>query len=188
MAQTICGQVYESDWSSLSRHNQAPDWFRDAKFGIYFHWGPYSVPAFGNEHYPRVMYGHPSGQKPRLEDRKGRVNPGIGFQTFREYEYHLEHYGEPKNFGYHDLVPLFTAQQFDAGEWAELFFQAGARFAGPVAEHHDGYAMWDSDWTPWNTADTGPKRDIVGEIANCAINRLEFPFCSVLPFSSVCTE
>ena len=165
MAQTVCGQVYEADWASLSRHNPAPDWFRDAKFGIYFHWGPYSVPAFGNEHYPRVMYGHPSGKKPRPEDRKGRVNPGIGFQTFREHEYHREHYGEPKDFGYHDLVPLFKAQHFDAEEWAELFFQAGARFAGPVAEHHDGYAMWDSDWTPWNAADTGPKRDIVGEIA-----------------------
>jgi alpha-L-fucosidase len=158
-------QPYQADWDSLSAHSPAPDWFRDAKFGIYFHWGPYSVPAFGNEHYPRTMYGHPSGKKPRLEDNMGKFNPAIGFQSFREHEFHIEHYGEPKDFEYHDLVPLFTAENFDANEWAELFLQAGARFAGPVAEHHDGYAMWDSDWTPWNAADTGPQRDIVGEIA-----------------------
>lgn len=55
---------YKSDWKSLSKHNESPEWFQDAKFGIYFHWGPYSVPAFGNEHYPRTMYGHISGKKP----------------------------------------------------------------------------------------------------------------------------
>jgi len=111
------------------------------------------------------MYGHPSGKKPRLEDNIGKFKPAIGFQSFREHDYHREHYGEPKDFEYHDLVPLFTAEHFDAEEWAELFLQAGARFAGPVAEHHDGYAMWDSNWTPWNVMDSGPKRDITGEIA-----------------------
>ena len=155
----------EAGWESLARQNPAPEWFRDAKFGIYFHWGPYSVPAFGNEHYPRTMYGHPSGKKPRIEDNIGKFNPAIGFQSFREFDYHREHYGEPKDFEYHDLVPLFTAQKFDADEWADLFLQAGARFAGPVAEHHDGYAMWDSEWTPWNAADSGPQRDILGEMA-----------------------
>jgi alpha-L-fucosidase len=156
------GAIYEADWQSLARHQQAPDWFRDAKFGIYFHWGPYSVPAFGNEHYPRTMYGHPSGKKP-VKNKK--FNPGIGFQTFREYDYHVDHYGEPIDFEYHDLAPLFRAKFFDADEWAELFYQAGARFAGPVAEHHDGFSMWDSDLTPWNAMDTGPGRDIVGEIS-----------------------
>ena len=81
MAQSASGEAYEADWASLGRHNPAPEWFRDAKFGIYFHWGPYSVPAFGNEHYPRTMYGHPSGKKPRLEDNIGKFKPAIGFQS-----------------------------------------------------------------------------------------------------------
>ena len=164
-ADMTVAQSYRPDWNSLGDHTPAPEWFRDAKFGIYFHWGPYSVPAFGNEHYPRTMYGHPSGEKPRLEDHVGKFNPAIGFQSFREHDFHVEHYGEPKDFEYHDLVPLFTARNFDAEEWADLFQQAGARFAGPVAEHHDGYAMWDSDWTPWNAVDTGPRRDVTGELA-----------------------
>lgn len=160
---------YSPDWESLSGHSASPDWFRDAKFGIYFHWGPYSVPAFGNEHYPRTMYGHPSGKKP--VDKGTGYNPAIGFQSFREHEYHTKHYGEPADFEYHDLIPLFRAEHFDANEWADLFMQAGAKFAGPVAEHHDGYAMWDSELTPWNAADSGPRRDIVGEMANAIRER-----------------
>jgi alpha-L-fucosidase len=154
---------YGPNWESLSAHDAAPDWFRNAKFGIYFHWGPYSVPAYGNEHYPRTMYGHPSGKKPVESETK--YNPAIGFQSYREHEFHKENFGEPGEFEYHDLVPLFEAHDFNADEWAELFYLAGAKFAGPVAEHHDGYAMWDSEWTPWNAADTGPRRDVVGEIA-----------------------
>jgi alpha-L-fucosidase len=154
---------YEANWESLAAHETAPAWFRDAKFGIYFHWGPYSVPAYGNEHYPRTMYGHPSGKKPVESETK--FNPAIGFQSYREHEFHKANYGEPADFEYHDFIPLFKAENFDADEWAELFYAAGARFAGPVAEHHDGYAMWNSDRTPWNAADTGPHRDIVGEIA-----------------------
>ena len=165
LANTVLAETYEANWESLGRHQSAPEWFRDAKFGIYFHWGPYSVPEFGNEHYPRTMYGHPSGMRPKLEDNIGKFNPAIGFQSYREYDHHRQHYGEPRDFEYHDLVTLFTAAKFDADEWAELFFQAGARFAGPVAEHHDGYAMWDSKWTPWNAMDTGPGRDITGEMA-----------------------
>jgi alpha-L-fucosidase len=160
---TSVADEYRANWESLSAHNAAPDWFRDAKFGIYFHWGPYSVPAYGNEHYPRTMYGHPSGRKP-VDTGKG-YNPAIGFQSYREHEYHKSNYGEPAGFEYHDLIPLFRAEKFDADEWAELFARSGAKFAGPVAEHHDGYAMWDSDLTPWNSADTGPQRDILGEMA-----------------------
>jgi alpha-L-fucosidase len=160
---------YRANWESLARHDAAPEWFRDAKFGIYFHWGPYSVPAFGNEHYPRTMYGHPSGKKP-VDTGKG-YNPAIGFQSFREHEFHKKTYGDPAEFEYHHLIPLFRAEHFDAKEWAQLFADAGARFAGPVAEHHDGYAMWDSDLTPWNAADTGPRRDIVSEMAQAVRDR-----------------
>ncbi len=136
-------QSYEPNWDSLSKHKPAPDWFRDAKFGIYFHWGVYTVPEFGDEWYPRNMY----------------------FPTHPAFKHHVKTYGPHAEFGYHKLVPLFTAEKFNAAEWVELFEQAGAKFAGPVAEHHDGFAMWPSKLTPWNAKDRGPKRDIVGEIA-----------------------
>lgn len=138
----LSSQPYQPSWESLARHTEAPEWFKDAKLGIYFHWGVYSVPAFGNEWYPRNMY----------------------FKGSREYNHHVEKYGDPSVFNYHDFVPLFKAEKFDAGDWADLFLKAGARFAGPVAEHHDGYAMWASKITPWNVLKTGPHRDITGEL------------------------
>jgi len=151
-AETTCGEskaAYTADWESLKKHNPAPEWFRDAKFGIYFHWGVYSVPAFANEWYPRNMYNKNSN----------------------EYRHHVQKYGEPTEFDYHDFVPMFKAENFDADQWAELFEKAGARFAGPVAEHHDGFAMWDCDLTPWNAMDMGPKRDITGELAKAIRKR-----------------
>ncbi|QBG49333.1 alpha-L-fucosidase [Verrucomicrobia bacterium S94] len=135
-------EKYEPNWESLAKHEAAPEWLKDAKLGIYFHWGPYSVPAYGNEWYPRWMH----------------------FENRKEYRHHVETYGKPSEFGYHDFVPMFTAEHFDAAEWAELFRKAGARFAGPVAEHHDGFSMWDSEITPWNAADKGPKQDILGKL------------------------
>lgn len=157
-------ESYQPNWNSLANHNEAPEWFRNAKFGIYFHWGPYSVPAFGNEHYPRTMYGHPSGKKPVENKLKKNYTAALGFQSFREHEFHISKYGNLNDFEYHDLIPLFKAEKFDAYEWAALFKKAGARFAGPVAEHHDGYSMWNSSCNPWNAYNTGPKRDIVGEM------------------------
>lgn len=141
--QTDSPAPYESTWESLSRHNAEPEWFRDAKFGIYFHWGVYSVPAHGSEWYPRHMY---------IKDHES-------------HQHHVETYGSPSEFEYPDFVPRFTAENFDPQEWASLFKQAGAQYAGPVAEHHDGFSMWDSELTPWNAADRGPGRDITGELA-----------------------
>jgi len=135
-------EPFEENWESLALANEEPEWFKDAKFGIYFHWGVYSVPAYGNEWYPRMMH----------------------FEGLGTYEHHLENYGHPSDFGYHDFVPMFRAEHFDPDAWAELFLKAGARFAGPVAEHHDGFAMWDSEATPWNSMDKGPERDITGEL------------------------
>lgn len=134
---------FQPNWASLSKHEAAPEWFRDTKLGIYFHWGVYSVPAHASEWYPRLMH-----------------LPGHG-----AYKHHLKKYGHPSKFGYHDFAPMFKAEKFDPEEWAELFEQTGARFAGPVAEHHDGFSMWDSEVTPWNARDVGPKRDITGELA-----------------------
>ena len=140
--------VYEANWDSLSKHNIEPEWFKDAKFGIYFHWGPYTVPAFSNEWYPRWMY-----FKDRGEEWGGEV-----------YRYHKEHYGEPEDFNYHDFFPLFKAEQFNASEWAELFKSSGAKFAGLVAQHHDGFAMWDSEVNPNNAMDKGPHKDVLGNL------------------------
>ena len=138
-------EKYEPSWKSLKQHS-TPEWFKDAKFGIYFHWGVYSVPAYRDEWYPRGMYAAFSDED-------------------KQKQYHKEHFGDPSEFGYKDFIPMFKAEKFDADEWAELFKRAGAKFAGPVAEHHDGFAMWNSEHTEWDAADMGPKRDITGELA-----------------------
>lgn len=132
---------YEATWNSLKRH-RIPEWFDESKFGIYYHWGIYSVPAKGPNAswYGENMYLTGSEQN----------------------EYHVKHYGNPEEFGYKDLIPLFKAENFDADEWAMVFKNAGAKFAGPVAIHHDSFAMWDSKITKWNAANMGPKKDLVG--------------------------
>ena len=134
-------QKYTADWESLQKY-EVPEWYKDLKFGIYFHWGPYSVPAYKNEWYSIWMYkeGHD-------------IN-----------KYHKETYGNLDTFGYKDFIPMFKAEKFDADVWADLFVKAGAQFAGPIAEHADGFAMWDSDLTEWDAKDMGPKIDVVGEM------------------------
>ncbi len=139
-------QKYQPTRESLSKHGDAPEWFRDAKLGIYFHWGVYSVPAYGSEWYPCHMY--------KNDQRRLHV-----------YDHHVKTWGDPTEFEYADFVPMFKAEKFDAEDWAQLFKKAGARFAGPVAEHHDGFSMWASKVTPWNSMDKGPKRDITGELS-----------------------
>ncbi|MEF8788085.1 MAG: alpha-L-fucosidase [Planctomycetota bacterium] len=140
-------EEYEPNWKSLEKHQEAPEWFKDAKFGIYTHWG---LCTQANAMVPSAnsgWYGHQLSRK------------GSG-----TYKAHTKKLGPPTEFGYHDFIPHFRAKKFDADRWARLFKQAGARFAGPVAEHHDGYSMWDSEVTPWNAADTGPKKDIAGRL------------------------
>lgn len=133
--------IYQPTWNSIKQHH-TPQWFKDAKFGIYTHWGIYCVPAKGPNAtwYPYNMY-----------------RPGT-----EQYEYHVKTYGGPEKFGYKDFIPAFTAEKFDPDEWAELFKQSGAQYAGPVAEHHDGFPMWDTQYGEWNAARMGPKRDVVG--------------------------
>lgn len=136
---------YKDRWDSLSEYPQ-PAWYKEAKFGIFIHWGVYSVPAFGSEWYPRHMY----------------------IQGTAEFEHHLKHYGHPRDFGYADFIPLFTAENFDAAEWIQLFKAAGAKYVMPVAEHHDGFQMYASELSGWNAAVMGPKRDIIGELKAAA--------------------
>ena len=135
-------QVYQANWQSLKEY-KTPAWFEDAKFGIFIHWGVYSVPAFGSEWYPREMY---------------RSNT-------REFKHHIEKYGPHIKFGYKDFIPLFKAEKFNATEWVNLFKKSGAKYVVPVAEHHDGFAMYKTSMSKWNAANMGPRRDIVGELA-----------------------
>ena len=132
---------YGPTWESLQAYT-VPEWFRDAKFGVFVHWGVYAVPAFGNEWYPRNMY------------RKGQ----------QEYAHHLETWGAHKHFGYKDFVPLFRAEKWNPAGWVELFQQAGAKYVVPVAEHHDGFPMYDCSFTNWSAAQMGPCRDTVAEL------------------------
>jgi alpha-L-fucosidase len=141
-APTNLNAPFHATWDSLAQY-RTPDWFRDAKFGIFLHWGVYSVPAFGNEWYSRNMY-----------------VPGN-----KAFEHHIATYGPQTTFGYKDFIPLFKAQSFNPNAWVDLFVQAGARYVVPVAEHCDGFAMYNSDITPWNAARMGPHRDVVGELA-----------------------
>jgi len=133
---------FRANWDSLGAY-RVPGWFRDAKFGIFIHWGVYSVPAFGNEWYSRNMY--------------VQGNPAFLHQVAT--------YGPQSKFGYKDFIPMFRAEHFDADAWLDLFVQAGARYVVPVAEHCDGFAMYDSRLTDWDAAKMGPHRDVVGELA-----------------------
>jgi len=133
-------EVFQPDWDNIAQHYEFPEWYRDAKFGIFIHWGVYSVPAFGNEWYSRNMYQKDS----------------------EEYKHHIKTYGEHTQFGYKDFIPMFKAEKFDAGEWAKLFKESGAKYVIPVAEHHDGFSMYDSDLNKWNSVKMGPKKDIIG--------------------------
>lgn len=137
------------DWNSIKRENTMPEWLYDAKFGMYFTWGVYSVPEYDTEWYPRSMY------------IKGN----------KVFDYHKKTYGDQSEFGYHDFVPMFTADKFNSEEWAALAQEAGARFVGPIAEHHDGFSMWASKINPWNANDMGPHKDIVGEMSKSVRKR-----------------
>lgn len=149
---------YTASWASVGTHKHAPDWFQDAKFGIWFHWGAYAVPAQGYEWYPRNMY------KP--DDWSG------------SYKYHVANYGDPmKDWPYSKFIEggydkkgnwvqfapklVSAGGKLDPEGWARLFDSAGARIAGPVAEHHDGFSMWASKVNPWNALGKGPKIDLV---------------------------
>jgi alpha-L-fucosidase len=130
---------FQPTWDSLKENYKVPSWFVGAKFGLFMHWGLYSVPAHHNEWYEKHMYG---------ADR----------------QWHAEHFGPPDQFGYKDFIPLFTQSNFNADAWAELFKKSGAKFVVPTAQHHENFAMWDSAVTPFNAMQMGPHRDLIGEL------------------------
>jgi alpha-L-fucosidase len=129
-------------WDSIRTNYTMPDWIRDAKFGIFMHWGIYAVPAHASEWYEKHMYGNPEITK-----------------------WHTDKFGPPDKFGYKDFIPMFTAANWDPDAWALLFKKAGAKFIIPTAEHHDGFALWDSQVNPWNAKQMGPHRDLIGDLS-----------------------
>jgi len=135
-AQTIT--EFEPTVESLQRY-QCPEWFRDAKFGIYLHWGVYSVAERG-EWYARQLY----------------------LEGTSEYKHHLETYGHPSEFGYKDFIPMWKAEKFDPNALVRLFKKAGAKYFTPCAVHHDNFDLWDSKHNNWNSVNMGPKKDIIG--------------------------
>ncbi len=156
---------YEARWESLDQR-PAPAWYLDAKFGIFLHWGVYSVPAWGEARQYSEWYWN------RMADKK----PGNAW-----WEFHRRTYGE--NFAYADFAPQFKAELYRPEQWAELFARAGARYVVPTSKHHDGFALWPSaeatrTWgRPWNVVDTGPKRDLLGDLATAVRQQgLKFGF------------
>ncbi len=145
---------FRDNWQSLSGH-KTPSWYYEGKLGIFIHWGIYSVPAFGSEWYSRSMYD----------------------ETVREFKYHIKTYGPQDKFGYKDFIPMFRGENFSADGWAELFKKAGAKFVMPVCEHHDGFAMYDTEFNRWNAKEMGPKRDVAGEI-KAACEKQGLTFCA----------
>ena len=131
---------FSPTWDSLRANYRVPAWFNEAKFGLFMHWGPYSVPAYHNEWYEKHMYAQ-----------------------YRAW--HTEHFGPHDNFGYKDFLPRFTAEKFNPVAWAELFQKSGARFVIPTAQHHDNFALWDSAVTPFNAKKIGAHRDLIGDLA-----------------------
>jgi len=138
-ADPIPAGPFQPTWESIRQNYKVPQWFLDAKFGIFMHWGLYSVAATASEWYPRHMYN----------------NAGIR-------KTHEEKFGV--GTGYKDIIPHFKAEKFDPTEWADLFVKSGAKYVVPTAEHHDGFAMYDSKLTRWDAMDMGPHRDLIGDL------------------------
>ena len=144
---------YEPTWDSLDKR-PTPEWYLDAKFGVFIHWGVYAVPAWGaHQQYAEWYWNNMANKKPD--------NPW--------WQFHKRVYGE--NFEYKDFAPLFKAELFDADRWADLFDRSGVKYVVPTSKHHEGFCLWPSAdanaaWgRPWNSVDVGPKRDLLGELA-----------------------
>jgi len=140
---------FDATWTSLERY-QCPEWFRDAKLGIWSHWGPQSVPGLG-DWYARRMY------------QQGGMDGG--------YEHHVRTYGHPSQFGYKDVIALWKAERFEPDRLAALFWSAGARYLVSMGVHHDNFDLWNSHHHRWNATQMGPKRDIVAAWKEAARKR-----------------
>ena len=145
---------FQPNLQSLNQY-QVPEWFRDAKFGIFLHWGIFSVPAYGTADYGAFMYQPYSVVDPSLRD--------LVYGTI--FDHHQKYYGNQDTFGYKDFIPQFTAKKWDPNEWASFFKECGAKYVVEVATYHDGFAMYDTSFSKWNAAKMGPKRNVAVELA-----------------------
>lgn len=135
----IADGPFKPTMESLKQY-EYPEWFRDAKFGIWAHWGPQSVPMEG-DWYARNMY----------------------MEGSRQYKYHVEHYGHPSVFGYKDIIPLWKAEKWEPQKLMALYKRAGAKYFVSMGSHHDNFFLWNSKLHEWNAVNHGPKRDVVGD-------------------------
>ncbi len=143
---------FEPSWDALSGY-QTPDWFRDAKFGIFLHWGVESVPgSYGAEDgwYARHMYMTPEDFESTDKSYQGT------------YEFHLKHFGHPSRFGFKDFIPKWKAEKFDPVALSQFFKSIGARYVMPMAVHHDNFDNYNSTHQPWNSVNMGPEKDLIG--------------------------
>jgi alpha-L-fucosidase len=131
-------------WDSLKQY-QCPDWFRNAKFGIWAHWGPQCEPEDG-DWYARLMY----------------------FTNTAQYRFQLQHYGPPKDFGFKDVIHEWKAQNWEPDKLLALYKKAGAQYFMALADHHDNFDNWDSKYQPWNSVNVGPHKDLIGGWAAAA--------------------
>jgi len=144
-AEPITPGKFQPTWDSLKNYQQAPEWFRDAKFGIWACFGPQSQAEDG-DWYARGLYIQGSAQN----------------------KYHLAHYGPPSQFGFKDVINTWKADQFDPEKLVALYKRVGAQYFCAMANHHDNFDMWDSKYQPWNSVNVGPKKDIIGLFAQAA--------------------
>lgn len=159
------GKLYEPTAESITQY-KVPEWYQDAKLGLWPIWGVYSVPAHAGGHaaewYGRWMYciddGEPRGEGRVTKDTFDTLGLNIA-------AHHRDVYGGPDQFGYKDFVPMFKGENWDPDAWAQLAVDSGAKFFTMISEFHDGFAMYDSSHTKWDSVEMGPKRDITGELA-----------------------
>ncbi|NLH17547.1 MAG: alpha-L-fucosidase [Phycisphaerae bacterium] len=163
LGQMIFPTRYEPNWESLDTR-KTPEWFSDAKFGIFIHWGVYSVPAWG----PKGTYAEWYWRNAFKDDGKTLKDDAWG-------QYHKQTYGE--NFPYADFAPQFTCEKYNPDEWADLFEKAGAKYIVLTSKHHEGFTLWPNaeaskTWgRPWNAVEVGPKRDILGDLTRSVRDR-----------------
>ncbi|GAB3655799.1 alpha-L-fucosidase [Echinicola sediminis] len=163
-------QKYEATWESIDSR-PIPEWFQDAKLGIFIHWGPYSVPAWS----PKGTYSEWYQKWLQSKSLFGNGN----FKGDEVYQHHVKAYGP--HFPYYRFGDMFTAEDFNAEEWAELFENAGAKYMMITTKHHDGFTLWPSEeanksWGfPWNAKDIGPKRDVLKEL-ELAVKKTDVKF------------
>ena len=164
--QTKKEELYEPTWESLEKH-KAPQWFSDAKFGIFIHWGAYAVPAY-HEWYivfycPKAQFGENLGGPPYTAEQGDFSDSAFNANIRKKAnEYHIKNFGV--DFDYDEFIPQFKAENYEPESWAKLFKKAGARYVVLTAKHGEEFAMWPSKYTPRNAMDMGPHRDLAGDL------------------------